>query len=142
MCVCLMPALFFRGGICFFSGQTDARSVERGHLFFSCVCGLFFWACFFFGRTDARFPGWGPDGKLTIKFTCPKGYPYGNVQNLELSKSVPDFIKFRFPREGKNVDNICIVSPIHNHFVILGPFRAPRARLCSYPPPLGEGFFS
>ena len=30
-----------------FSGQRQVRSVERGHLFFSCLGGLFFGACFF-----------------------------------------------------------------------------------------------
>ncbi len=30
-----------------------------------------FLGLFFFDRTYVRFPGWGPDGKLTIKFTCP-----------------------------------------------------------------------
>ena len=38
----------------------------------------------------------------------PKGYPYGNARNRDFSKSTPDFIKFGFPREGKNVDNICL----------------------------------
>ncbi len=46
----------WRGGICFFF---PPRFVFPG-LFFS-------------GGREGRFPGWGPDGKLTIKFTCPKG---------------------------------------------------------------------
>ena len=42
------------GAFVFFSGRRQARSVEKGHLFFSCLGGLFFRACFFSeaGRLD------------------------------------------------------------------------------------------
>ena len=41
----------------------------------------------------------------------PKGYPYGKVQNSYFSKSQPDFNKFGFLAEGKNVENIYPSSP-------------------------------
>ena len=41
----------------------------------------------------------------------PKGYPYGNVQNPYFSRSQPDFNKFGFLAEGKNIEKIYLSSP-------------------------------
>ncbi len=43
-----------------FSGRREARSVERGHLFFSCLAGLFSWACLFFRREGGTISWLGP----------------------------------------------------------------------------------
>ena len=64
--------LFFFGPFVFF--WPDGRTLHgEGAFVFFLRLRFVFLGLFFFGRTDARFPGWGPDGKPTIKFTFPKG---------------------------------------------------------------------
>ena len=54
----------FCGAFVFFSGRRQVSSVERGHLFFSCLSGWFFWACFFFLRPAGKI-SWPEPGRQT-----------------------------------------------------------------------------
>ena len=57
--ICPLWHLFFLVAFVFVAGPKQARSVDRGHLFLSCLAGLFFWACFF--RKQASTISWlGP----------------------------------------------------------------------------------
>ena len=63
---------FFGWGICFLlAGGRDAPW-RGGICSFRPTAVCFSGPAFFCGGREGRFPGWGPDGKLTIKFTSPK----------------------------------------------------------------------
>ena len=61
------------GAFVFFLAGGRHAPWRRGICFFRAWAVCFFGPVCFFGGRQARFPGRCPDGKLTIKFTCPKG---------------------------------------------------------------------
>ena len=68
-----------------FSGRRQACSVERrgeGAFVFLKPWRFVFLGLFFFGGSEASFPGRGPDGKLTIKFTCPSAKNAKSIKTL------------------------------------------------------------